>query len=99
MPRFIMVNLLAYNNGRIVTGAEELTSIKANLGKPRDAKPRVLASSDKSWKTPPKDSRVAGPPPYLDEQHEGVCKNSVYFDLHHILCVLQWGRKRRISYV
>ncbi|MFB3125019.1 MAG: hypothetical protein ACE1Z7_05540, partial [Woeseiaceae bacterium] len=35
---------------------------KAKPAERRDAKSRVLASSDKSWKTPPKDSRVTGLP-------------------------------------
>ncbi len=32
---------------------------KANLAKARDAKPRVLASSEKPWKDSPKDPKTA----------------------------------------
>ena len=46
------------------------TPIKPNPPKDGDGKPRVLASSDKSWKTPPKDSSVAGLPPIrLEKKH------------------------------
>ncbi len=42
----------------------------------------------------PKDPKIAGLPPYLDEQHESVCKISLCIEFDRILCGLRWWRRR-----
>ncbi len=47
----------------LLVNADEIP-IKAHPAKAGAAKPRVLASSDTPWKTPPKDPKNAGLPNY-----------------------------------
>ncbi len=53
-------------------------STKTNPPKDGDGKQRVLASSEKPRNDSPKDPKIAGLPPYLDEQYESVCKAPLF---------------------
>ena len=59
--RLITLTFTTFFRSRRIKETQQIT-IKANLGKPRDAKPRVLASSEKPWNDSPKDPKTAGPP-------------------------------------